>query len=121
MGKNKIKILQKTVMMHAPGGWGRLRTKPPKVKLPGLLPPSPALWAIVSVLLCASQAAWKAAAVGVLAVHRGFLEELPHHDHGLTAGHVESGPLVSSARWGMCLVQAGLYFREAHALFFAVL
>ena len=40
-----------------------LRTKPPKVKLPGLLPPSPALWATVSVTLWASQAAWNLAAV----------------------------------------------------------
>ena len=32
-----------------------MRTKPPKVKLPGLLPPSPALWATVSVVLCVSQ------------------------------------------------------------------
>ena len=40
-----------------------LRTKPPKVKLPGLLPPLPALWATVRVGVWASQAAWNLAAV----------------------------------------------------------
>eukprot|EP01045_Picozoa_sp_COSAG04_P025398 COSAG04_NODE_3328_length_2926_cov_21.296198_2_plen_122_part_00 len=34
-----------------------MRTKPPKVKLPGLLPPLPALWATVIVGVWASQAA----------------------------------------------------------------
>ena len=45
---------------------GGMRTKPPKVKLPGLtLPPKvpPALWATVSVGACASQAALNLAAV----------------------------------------------------------